>query len=577
MKKNQIFIGIIITLIFAQIFLITFNDGEIKNFDKSYESNLDIIGTDREKDLPQLANSNITKALNFSSITRNTTTVSRVFQSINITVNVSAYLPENANFTRMYIRFFDGSIEPIDMNETAGGEKFTYTYTPDYTDPLGLARVNFTIYNATGLESEWKVLNNGTTYTNFTIKSISLAALNASIYDRGEFVFAPILVENPSEFTWDVSVVDNNYDTVFSLGKNLNNTYFPINESFDQPSAYYYLAINATQKASNKWEESYFKFQIQNANPVIVDDSLKFNPTEIFRTERCFVEVNVSDEESVFTDLTVSLNLEDPKGNTADYDYTFTYAENLGIFKTNFIISADSPAGYYNAEIRAEDENSGISIYETSLMIKNNPPKINSYQVNNFTMEEQVNINYGDDLTFKFNVTDKEGLSYVKVALLNEDNEWYNITREYKDNMRIIIRTEDLVSGDWYIYLYVTDSDGKTVGLDFDYDVAPQQINIIPDLMSIILPWISLIIGLAIGIIIGIAAGSRLGKSSEKQKGTPEKPKKVRSQKKIKKTPKPRPEKTKKKPQEAPKTEKIEEEKQEKKGKKPKRKIKRKL
>ncbi|MGV9172103.1 MAG: hypothetical protein ACOC44_01555 [Promethearchaeia archaeon] len=571
MKKHNIFLGVILALFFGQIFLISLNyfEGTVP----LNENNTPINELTRppERDMPRISDSNITKALNYSSISRNRSVVRRVFQSVNISVNVSGY-SSNANFTKMYIRFFDDTIKSFNMTETADGEKFTYTYTPEYTAPLGLAKVNFTIYNATGVESEWTVLNNGTTFTNFTIKSSSLADLNSSVYDRGEYLYAPIMVQEPSEFTWEVSVVKDNKENLFFLGHNLNDTYFEINESFTETSKYYYLAINATQKSSGKWEESYFRFQIQNAVPVIDEDSLKFNPTEIYRTERCVVEVNVTDEES--DNIGVSMDLEDPNGQIQTYELDSGNTQE--IFKKSFTIEAGKPAGHYNVEIKAEDENSGISTYETSINIKNNPPKVNSYEVNNFTMEEQVNINYGDDLIFKFNVTDKEGLAYVKVALLNEDNEWFNLTREYKDNMRITIRTQDLLSGDWYVYVYVTDTDGKTVGLDFNYDVAPQQISIVPDIMGTILPWIALIIGLALGLIIGIAAGSRLGKRPAKESPTtPKRATKAKPKKKLKSsisTEKKKEVEKKPEPSEA-----EQETKEEKKERKPKRKIKRKL
>ncbi|MFO8019074.1 MAG: hypothetical protein R6U96_10595 [Promethearchaeia archaeon] len=567
MEKKKIFIGLILLLFFGQIYLSSLYNFDTTTYSEE-KSPLEEFKESPEKDLPKVSTSNPTKALNYSSISRNRSEVRRRFQSVNITVNVSAY--EGANHTEMSIHFFDGTITRLEMNETAEGEeRFYKTYTPNDDDPLGLAEVNFTIYNATGAESEWIVLNNGTTYTNFTIKSSSLASLDSSVYDRGEDLHASLIVQEPSEFTWDVSVVDEKHEDLFFLGHNLNDTYFEINESFTDPGDYY-LAINVTQESTGNWEESYFRFQIENAAPVI--HSLKFNPSSVYRTEKCEVEVNVTDQETDSGNLSVTLYLEDPNG---DIDTeSFTHADQF--FTTDFTIEADKPAGYYNVEIEVNDGDSGTDTYEDSIIIKNNPPKINSYQVNNHTMEEQMNINYGEDLIFEFNVTDEEGLAYVKVALLNEDDEWFNITRKYKDNMKITIRTEDLLSGDWYVYVYVTDTDGKTVGLDFNYDVAPQQISLIPDLMTTILPWVALIIGLGLGLIIGIAAGVRLGKKPAREKDTtPKKPAETKSEKKLKSS---LTKEKKEKAEEKPEPSEMEEEtKEETKEKKPERKIKRKL
>ena len=133
------------------------------------------------------------------------------------------------------------------------------------------------------------------------------------------------------------------------------------------------------------------------------------------------------------------------------------------------------------------------------------------------------------------------------MALLNEEDEWYNITQVYKEDMTLSIRTVELITGRWYVYVYVTDSDGKTVGLDFDFGAAPQEIIIIPDTFSVILPWIVFFIGLGLGLAAGIGLGyfrlrAKLRKEKEpypkkdvgKQKKTTA-PKKISESKKVQK------------------------------------------
>jgi len=70
--------------------------------------------------------------------------------------------------------------------------------------------------------------------------------------------------------------------------------------------------------------------------------------------------------------------------------------------------------------------------------------------------------------------------------------------------MKITIRTEELVTGIWYAYISVTDIDGATTYLNSGYDFAPQEINILPDLLTPILPWISFAIGIIFGVLVGV-------------------------------------------------------------------------
>jgi hypothetical protein len=120
-------------------------------------------------------------------------------------------------------------------------------------------------------------------------------------------------------------------------------------------------------------------------------------------------------------------------------------------------------------------------------------------------MNQSISVNYGEDLIFTFDVSDiEESIDYITVSLLDAENNWYNISKKYKSGLQIIIRTEELITGIWYVYISVTDVDGATTRLSSDYDLAPQEINIIPDLLSPVLPWIAFLIGMLIGILAGV-------------------------------------------------------------------------
>ena len=176
---------------------------------------------------------------------------------------------------------------------------------------------------------------------------------------------------------------------------------------------------------------------------------------------------------------------------------------------------------------------------------------------------------------FSFNVSDLEGIAYVKVALIDENNQWYNITQQYEVNVEITVRTTQLITGVWYIYVFVIDNDGSITGLDSDYNKAPQAITIIPDVLSAILPWIALIIGLIIGLVAGIGAGYyRIKTKLVESQGVPVKKKAATSKKPLpKKKPQAKPESIDDETKDKPKIY----EKQELEKKPPQRKIKRKL
>ncbi|MHA1320197.1 MAG: hypothetical protein ACTSQ1_10345, partial [Promethearchaeota archaeon] len=105
---------------------------------------------------------------------------------------------------------------------------------------------------------------------------------------------------------------------------------------------------------------------------------------------------------------------------------------------------------------------------------------------NGLSMNQSIILNYGEDLVFNFDVTDVENtIAYITVSLINEEDKWYNITREYTPSMKITIRTEELITGIWVAYISVTDIDGATTHLNSDFDLGPQEINVVPALTSL--------------------------------------------------------------------------------------------
>jgi hypothetical protein len=205
------------------------------------------------------------------------------------------------------------------------------------------------------------------------------------------------------------------------------------------------------------------------------------------------------------------MDLEDPEG---DFIATFTIDYNAANnFSVNFSIPAGRPIGKYKITINAEDQDSGSSSFLTFITAKNNFPEIHSYLINGKSMNEAISVLYGNDLIFdNFNVSDVEEVAYIKVALINENKDWFNVSISYLDYIKhggITIRTIDLITGVWYVYIYVVDSDGATTSLVDDYNLAPQSIRIIPDVLSSFLPWTAFIIGTVLGILVGVGLAFR--------------------------------------------------------------------
>ena len=338
---------------------------------------------------------------------------------------------------------------------------------------------------------------------------------NSSEYLRGEYLLAD-LNDISDNFYWSLSVVNDTVapqQTLFELGDNILQINFEINESFDQFNRDYYIRVELTEKPPGKTVSEYFKFFIRNTVPLIIQSTVKFNPTSVFRAKYCVVDLNVSDVEYSGPFINVTMILEDPNGNTLPAEALDN--NNDGSFTKTFSVGTNRPAGNYRVKFEAKDPSDDTGEFSTFLTVKNNPPEIDSYEINDIDTDERISVLYGEELVFDFDVYDDEGIAYITVKLIDQDDEEYEITREYEDDLEITIRTEDLITGTWTVYVSVTDTDGMTTKLDSDYDTGPQEITIIPDLLSDILPWIMLFIGLGIGLIGVIVVALARGKSKE--------------------------------------------------------------
>jgi hypothetical protein len=497
---SVILVFFILTTTFFGILLIHFNSYPVLN----------IKGDDEwsTHDHPKLANG---PPLAYWAINRNTTTVHRLFESINISINTFGFA---VDYALIKINFTNSSINNYDMIP-GGINEYYFEYKPLYNDPLGFQNVSFLLYNSTD-----HLQNNHTTYTNFTTITNYMLTTNSSEYYIGDDLYAELTVNDfgSYQFGWNITIVDNTIESLQQSIFNLENdlvqfTYRITNETFrNYVGQTFYIKLNMTNNTGGYKAAAYFPFKVLNSDPIIDISSISFTPSDVFRTEECEITLNVTDIEDASKDLDVSMSLEDPEG---DFFGTITIDHNIdNNFTKLFTIAAGRPIGKFRITINAEDQNGGISSYLIFLTVKNNLPEIHSYEINGKSMSEALSIFYGNDLTFHFNVSDVENVAYVKVALVDENDDWYNISKAYTGiDTQITIRTIDLITGVWYVYIYVTDSDGATTSLISDYNLAPQSIRIIPDTLSGFLPWTLFIIGTIIGVLVGVGLAYRHYKS----------------------------------------------------------------
>jgi len=181
------------------------------------------------------------------AIIQNATSVYRLFESINFTLNTFGY--GVVNYTRMQISFTNGSTINYNMAFVAGNEYY-YEYRPEYNAPLGFQNVSFLIYNITDL------LNAHTTYTNFTIKTNYMVTTNSSEYFIGDDLYAELIVNDfgSYQFGWNITIVNSTIEliqnNIFNLEDDLVQFTFRItNETFhNYVGQTFYIKLNMTNK-----------------------------------------------------------------------------------------------------------------------------------------------------------------------------------------------------------------------------------------------------------------------------------------------------------------------------------------
>jgi len=522
-KKQHIISIIVIFSVISILFITNFSSSHLSEEGKSYT-------------FPKT--SEIHPSFIYTNDTDNT--VVSVFEAINYTVDAQEF--PTFNRMDMEISFIDGTSKLYIMTRIGTTSNFTVAYAPDYNAPSGRHNITFYIYDAAE-----NLLNNRIVDTYLTIESQYYSVtFNKDEYYIGDTLYGTILVSNVSSYTFEtyqmkiVNSTETPQDIVYTSPKN-NIKYFNMTinrEDFIDLNKEYYVKLTLID--GSKTGDIYIPFMISNYDPEILVSTIELSAGEtsqnpIYRSneDNCYISVNVTDIEYRWIYLNVSVVIFKPDGLILQ-EIPLLGDENN--FTAEFHIGTGNPIGRYRFQIKGEDPDGGLGEYfKEGIIVENNLPEIHDYEINGHPMTNSVSVFYGDDIIFdSFNVTDVEGnIKYVTVSLINENDEWYNKTTPYTASLTIRIRSVDLLTGVWTIYITVIDADGGSTRITYDYGLAPRQITIIPDTLSKIIPYLTLIVGGIIGLLLGIGVGYRMLKFRAESKITESKKKKIPLKKKI--------------------------------------------
>ncbi|OLS13637.1 MAG: hypothetical protein RBG13Loki_2739 [Promethearchaeota archaeon CR_4] len=259
-------------------------------------------------------------------------------------------------------------------------------------------------------------------------------------------------------------------------------------------------------------------FSVINNRPIIT--SVIANESSVYRNSAFNVTVNATDieignlapDDGNDANIYVRVYYRNPNGEV----YSVNAKNQNGTFPGNYSarISTEKswPVGIYSYWVAVQDYRAGMEEKENitsdvyTIPILNQNPSINvatgmiiNDQPANAT---DIRIRMGKTINITIFATDPENsVHYIQIKLQHDNGTSRNYTMNYADSSHtIIIDTEDLLVGTWYIYLTVIDADGGT----YEPPIPP-SIEILPDTWTMAAPIVFLIIGIIIGIAVGAA------------------------------------------------------------------------
>ena len=347
------------------------------------------------------------------------------------------------------------------------------------------------------------------------------------------------------ELSWELNVVYYVNSTTYQNKTLINNGSTDLSCLFTVPDNLlmgpFELVFNYTVGDGVNISQTYFYFfDVANKDPIIdefefTNDGSVITPNvqgqlgTIKRGDVITIKLNVSDFESTNENLNI--------GVSSHHEYFYNGIPDInGTVEFDILIPLDTPLGITNDLIfNITDQYDGESYYNFFFIAGNVAPEI-EFAINGYSNEDQLSFNKDDIIVFGFNITDLEAdpaYVYIKMLYIAENGSegvLYFSTPYVEDiNITISVRVIDIPEGEYIIYAYVVDADGKEIG------AAPLSVGIYIDDSTTATSTLLLAIGLIVGLAIGIGATFIKMKGS----GNYSKTDKVEKTEKKKKTSKP--------------------------------------
>lgn len=268
---------------------------------------------------------------------------------------------------------------------------------------------------------------------------------------------------------------NNIWTAIYNFTKfNKTGTWFPYIKVTDKDNATVLLKPNTNITVANHPPDATTNLAMKNLT--------QFEVTSILRNTTIQLLANATDLDAAYpiSNLTLYACLKAPNGAII-YQKKMTYNNNSKQWIYNFTPAVTDAIGNWTYYVSVWDEvnahtNSSIKLF---LKIQNNIPLINTVNVN----PTGGILNFGEPLRISGAVSDIEGLSYIRVNIIDEKGKTINLTQSLTGTTSLFniqfneASYENLTDGTWNITIQLYDKDGNFTG-DFSFDSQNNLISI---------------------------------------------------------------------------------------------------
>lgn len=444
--------------------------------------------------------------------------VERFFGTWHVTVDLTIdEIHLDAVEVNVTLTFNNGTVQNLTLQENE--DIWSGQYNPDANAPVGVNRFNVTVFDGLSFiyssNYDFIILN--------SLPKVEITLNTTELY-RGQtlqYNVTPTDAEDPLYLLTWTSAICKASNHVEMGGSNVSNllttSYNGFGKTFpnDQLGQYYVQARVIDKEGNSTTVRKYFNVydNIPQIDEMVLEfsDSEYTNPSnkEVLRGSGTLkFTINVTDVEKTTTTYPrLKVYTISNKNNSIDFgifepieanpvdDYQFSSTLTIPAFMdvgVNYIYFV-----LYDITFTISRNNTS---YQSFTVFNNipNASKIDFTINNKRTSSGGLIIEEFEEIAFWVNLTncDVEGLTLVKICLLDKDNKWTNFTFSYTANtLNYSIRAKDLKAGQWIVYISVVDSDGAQV-----QTATPMAFDIKIDWFSRFLPYLMLLIGIGAGV-----------------------------------------------------------------------------